>query len=110
MNDHPSVAPEDTDARLGGNDDPVLLETLHADAEQVADESKRTWYEVQIIVNPDGPVAWRLLGQVRGSSARDAMRQLADQAQKGDVLRAIPVRNITQLTLDVETTTRMRLS
>lgn len=111
---------EDPDARLGGHDDPVLLEQLHADAELVVPIAGRTRYEVQVEVEDpdDAPKAWMPVAVVEASGARAAMRMVAAgigasngyNVKPGDTLRAIPVHNITQLKLDVETTTRLRLS
>lgn len=105
----------DPDARLGGHDDPTLLESLHEEAEKV--RPRRTRYEVQVRVEDanDAPAAWMPVRVIDASGARDALRQASTDGMEpvihpGDRLRAIPLRNITELTLDVETTTRMRLS
>lgn len=103
---------EDTDQRLGGNDEPVLLEKLHEQATQVA-AVRGTTYEVQLRVTlEDDTAAWLPLGVTPAGNARDAMRAHSGSSliSPGDVLRATPVRNITELTLDIETTTRLRLS
>lgn len=113
----PPVPLDDPDARLGGHDDPVLLEQLHAEAEHVP-PSKRTRYEVQVQLEAeleeDPRTSWLPIGVAYGSNARDAIRQVAGDEHTmcvaGDVLRAIPVRNITQMRLDVETKTKLRLS
>lgn len=109
---------EDTDQRIGGPDqnydEPVPLEQLHAEAEKV--KTTRTPYEVSFSeydAPEGGRQTWVPLGKFAATTARDAIRQAfaaSDSLVEGMVLRAIPVRNITTLTLGIETTTRLRLS
>lgn len=112
----PEVPYEDVDQRPGGNDSNTMLEQLHEAAEKLGVTKGRTGYEVsfQEYDEPEGGrLAWVPVGVFQATSARDAIRQAfaADSSfAPGDVLRAIPERNITALTLNVETTTRLRLS
>lgn len=116
----PAVPVDDPDARLGGHDDPVpetMLEAIHEEAEKV--KPRLTRYEVQLQIaseldNDHPRMAWMPVGVAEASSARDAIRVVAQddemEIEAGDLLRAIPIRNITQVRLDVETTTKLRLS
>lgn len=108
--DHPLYDP---DARLGGNDT-TMLEALHEQAEEAKPSKGSTRYliEEQLQSAGDEPAIWGAVERVDASSARDAIRRWArdHNPRPGVTLRAIPVRNITQVQLDVETTTRFRLS
>lgn len=115
----PAVPLDDPDARLGGHDDPpeTMLEAMHEEAEKV--KPRLTRYEVQLQIeaeldNEHSRMTWMPIGVAEANSARDAIRVVAQddemEISAGDLLRAIPVRNITQVRLDVETTTKLRLS
>lgn len=112
MSDSPFPPYQDDDQRLGGADSPVMLETLHENAERV--KAQLPIYVVEQleddISEADDITSWRSLGRFEARSGREAIRMAAQSYDLGDraTLRALATRYITQL--EMTTTTRLELS